>query len=159
MVPAIVLFPHLSNILLILLCGVILLSLLKFPRLTDRLWLAGIASVALIVLISIGQIVSYNRLAERLAQKEATLDTLKSQYASLKSLTQKAKSEFAAVGNDVRLSRQEYGILKERVTAEFDRTIRDIHTVYAAISDEELDRRFTIAVRKARKNLQDNVFK
>lgn len=151
--------PHLSNLVLVLFCGIVLLFLLKSAKLTDKLWLASVASIVVVVLISIGQIVSYNNLAEQLRDKESSLDTLKIEYAKLKSTTESARAEFSDARQNVALSRRELDDLRNKVTAEFERTIREIRGVYANISDEELNRRFNNAVRKARQNFQDNVFK
>ncbi len=159
MISAFTVFSHLSNAFLIVLCGVVLLFLLKSVNLKDRLWLASVVSILLIVLISLGQIASYSTLAQRLQQQEASLDTLKMQYDVLKSETASARTTFGGAKQDVAASRKELGDLRNRVNAEFDRTIREIRNVYANISDEDLNRRFNDAVRKAKQNLQNNVFK
>ncbi len=159
MISAFSVFSHLSNAFLIVLCGVVLLFLLKSVNLKDRLWLASVVSILLIVLISLGQIASYSTLAQRLQQQEASLDTLKMQYDVLKSETASARTTFGEAKQDVAASRKELGDLRNRVNAEFDRTIREIRNVYADISDEDLNRRFNDAVRKAKQNLQNNVFK
>lgn len=151
-------FMQLSNFLLIIACGIILLFLLKSPKLSDKLWLTSVGGVLLIVLISITQIVFYTNLHQQLMDKEAALQTLTAEYAKMKLETKSAHSEFADAGKDVDLSRRELNELRDKVTTEFDRTIREIHAVYANISDAELNRRFNNAVRKARKNLQDKVF-
>lgn len=158
MVLAFSIFTHSPNILVIILSGIIFLFLLKAITFKDKLWLASIVSVLLIAFIAIGQIVSYSNLMEKIQAKEEALENTKKEYAKLKSETESARSMFADAKGDVTLSRQELNDLRNKVTAEFDRTIREIRGVYANISDEELNRRFNNAVRKARQNLQNNVF-
>ena len=158
MIPAVSIFTNISNVVLIILCGVVLLFLLKSITFKDKLWMASVASVLLIVLISIGQIVSMNDLAQHLRDREAALDTMKMAYATLKAETESAQSTFSNAKRDVSLSRQELDQIRSKVTAEFERTVREIRGVYANISDEELNRRFNNAVRKARLHLENNVF-
>ena len=158
MVLALSVVSQLSNAILIFLCGVVLLFLLKSINLKDKLWLASIISILLVVLISLSQVVSYYGLVDRLREREAALDTLKTEYAALKSETEAARSTFGNAKKEVALSRKELEDLRTKVNAEFDRTIREIRSVYADISDEELDRRVNNAVRKAREHLRANVF-
>jgi ABC-type nickel/cobalt efflux system permease component RcnA len=146
-------FTHVSNAVLILLCGVILLFLLKKVNVRDKLWIASVAGTLLIVFISINQIVTYNNLMEQLRDKEAAVAVLTAEYAKLKSESASARSTVADARKDVSLSRQELDELRKKVNAEFERTIREIRSVYANISDEQLSRRFNNAVRKARQNL------
>jgi membrane-associated HD superfamily phosphohydrolase len=158
MVLAFSIFTHWSNVLVIILSGVVVLFLLKSINLRDKLWLASVVSIAIIALLSVGQIVSHNNLIEQLREKELALDTLKSDYAALKTETEPARLKFADAKESVSMSRRELDDLRTKVTAEFERTIREIRSVYANISDEELNRRFNNAVRKARQNFQNNVF-
>lgn len=158
MVPALSVVSQLSNAVLLFLCGVILLFLLKSVNLKDKLWLASVVSVLLVVLISLTQIASYYSLVERLREREEALESLKTAYAALKSETDAARETYAGAKKDVTLSRYELNELKSKVNTEFDRTVRDIRSVYAGISDEELNRRFSDAVRKAKQNFQKNVF-
>jgi hypothetical protein len=158
MVLAFSLFTHWSNILVIILCCVIALFLLKFINLKDKLWLASVAGTAVVALLSIMQIVSYNRLVEQLQEKESALESLKGEYAKLKVETESARTVFADAKEGVSLSRRELDEIRSKVNAEFERTIHEIKTVYANISDEEINRRFNNAVRKARLNLKNNVF-
>ena len=158
MIPVISVFSQFSNALLIFLCGVVLLYLLKSIHLKDRLWLASVASILVIVLVSLGQIASYYSMNERLRAREAALDTLKLQYTSLKSSTETARLTYGGAKQDVVSSRKELDEIRSRVDAEFDRTIREIRRVYSDISDEELNRRVDAAVRTAKQNLRKNVF-
>jgi hypothetical protein len=158
MVLAFSLFTHWSNILVIILCCVIALFLLKFINLKDRLWLASVAGISIVALLSVMQIVSYSNLIEQLREKESALESLNGEYAKLKAETESARAVFAGAKEGVSLSRRELDEIRSRVNAEFERTIHEIKTVYANISDEELHRRFNNAVRRARQNLQNNVF-
>ena len=158
MVLAFSIFAHWSNVLVIILSGVVVLFLLKSINLKDKLWVASVVSIAFVALLSVEQIVSYSNLIERLREKESALETLKSEYATLKTKTESARLTFADAREGVSMSRRELDDLRTRVTVEFERTIREIKGVYANISDEELNRRFNNAVRKARQNLQNNVF-
>jgi predicted nuclease with TOPRIM domain len=158
MVLAFSIFTHWSNLLVIVLSCIVILYLLKSVNLRDRLWLASVVSIAIIALLSLQQIVSYNNLIEQMREKESALESLKTDYATLKAETESARSTFAEAREGVSISRQELNELRTRVNAEFERTIREIKSVYANISDEELNRRFNNAVRKARLNFQNNVF-
>lgn len=158
MILAMILFENFSNAVLIVLCGIVLLFLLKSIRVGDKLWVASVASAILIVIISVVQIVSYNNLAKQIEQKEAVLDTLRCEYAKLKSETEAAQPRYIEAKEAVSMSRQEFQDLQNKVTAEFERTIQEIRKVYANISDEELNRRVNNAVRRARFNLQNSVF-
>ncbi len=149
---------YLSNAVLIILCGMILLFLMKSMKLNDRLWIISVASVVLIVVISIVQMVSYGNLSEQVREKEAALDTLRTEYAILKSETSTARIAYADAKNSVTMSHREYEDLEKEVNREFERTIDEIRTVYSNISDEDLDRRANDAIRKARLNLKKNVF-
>jgi len=151
-------FAHWSNALIVILSCIVFLFLLKSTNLKDKLWLASVASLLIVALISIGQIVAYNNLVDQLKEKETALENLQTEYTKLKSETDAARSTFTDARGDVWVSRQELDDLRAKVKTEFERTIRDIHVVYADISDEELNRRFNNAVRKARQNLQNNVF-
>ncbi len=151
-------FAYLSNAILIFLCGIILLFLLKSIKVNDRLWIAGLISVLLIVFISITQMVSYNNLAEQVREKEAVLDTLRIEYARLKSRTSAAQIAYVDAKNTVTMSRLEFDDLQKRVNSEFERTISEIRSLYSQISDEELDRRANNAIRRARSNLKNNIF-
>jgi septal ring factor EnvC (AmiA/AmiB activator) len=151
-------FTHVSNALLVLLCGVVLVFLLKKVNVRDKLWLASVASVVLIVFISIDQMVVYYNLLQQLSDKEAAIALLTKEYARMKSETAEAGSTFNETKKEVSLSRRELEELRKKVNSEFEQTIRDIRGVYADISDEELNRRFNNAVRRARKNLNTIVF-
>jgi hypothetical protein len=159
MVLAFSIFTHWPNLLVIVLSCIVILFLLKSTNLKDRLWLASVISIAIIALLSLQQIVSNSNLISQLQEKESALESLKTDYATLKAETESARSTFAEAKEGVSTSRQELNELRTRVNAEFERTIRDIKSVYANISDEDLNRRFNNAVRKARQNLQNNVFK
>ena len=158
MVLAFSIFAHWSNVLVIILSGVVVLFLLKSINLKDKLWVASVVSIAFVALLSVEQIVSYSNLIEQLREKESALETLKSEYATLKTKTESARSSLADAKEGVSMSREQLNELRTKVTAEFERTIREIKSVYASISDEELNRRFNNAVRKARQNFQNNVF-
>ena len=158
MVLAFSLFTQWSNILVIVLSCVIALFLLKSIDLKDKLWLASVAGIAIVALLSLVQIFSYGRLIEQLQERESALESLKGEYAKLKVETESARAVFAGAKEGVSLSRRELDEIRSRVNAEFERTIHEIKTVYANISDEELNRRFNNAVRKARLNLKNNVF-
>ncbi len=158
MVLALSIFVHWPNALIIILSSIVLLFLMKSISLKDKLWLASVVSILIVAVLSIGQIVSYNNLIEQIRNKEAALENVKDEYARLKTGTESARSIFADARKDVSVSRQELDDLRTKVTAEFERTIREIRSVYANISDEELNRRFNNAVRKARQNFQNNVF-
>jgi hypothetical protein len=158
MVLAFSIFTHWSNLLVVVLSCVVILFLLKSVNLRDKLWLASVVSIAIIALLSVQQIVSYSNLISQLQEKESALDSLKTDYAKLKTETESARATFAEAKERVSKSRQDLMDLRTRVNAEFERTIREIKSVYANISDEDLNRRFNNAVRKARQNLQNNVF-
>jgi hypothetical protein len=152
-------FVHFSNAVLITLSGLVLVFLLKSIRVTDKLWIASVVSVLLIVLISIAQIVSYNELSERVRQQEAVLDTLRTEYARLKDETGVARAAYIDAKNTITMSRQEFGELEKAVGAEFERTMNEIRGVYSQISDEDLNRRANNVIRRARLNLKNNVFR
>ncbi len=158
MVTAFSFVTQMSNAVLIFLCGIVLLFLLKSIKLNDKLWLASVVSILIIVLITLSHTASYYSLAEKLREQEEALNTLKVEYAVMKSQTDSARATFGDAKRDVALSRTELNELQSKVNAEFDRTVREIRSVYADISDEELNRRFNNAVRKARQNFQKNVF-
>ncbi len=158
MVLAFSIFTYFPNAILIALSGVILLFLLKSINLASKLWVASAASAFVIALVSLLQIFSLNGLAEDLREREAVVDSLSRKYARLKSETIQARSAFSDSGSEVKLSRKELDELQMKVNAEFDRTVAEIRSVYADISDEELNRRVNSAVRKARRNLQTRVF-
>ena len=158
MVIAFLQFAQFSNAVLIVLCGIVLLFLLKSIKVTDKLWIASVVSILLVVFISIGQMVSSNELSEKVRQKEAYLDTLRIEYANLKSETSAARVAYNDAKDEVTMSRREFDELQKEVNAEFERTISEIRTVYSGISDEELNRRANNAIRKARFNLKNNVF-
>ena len=158
MVLALFFFTHWSNVLAIILCCIVVLFLLKSINIKDKLWLASVVSIAIVALLSVEQIVSYSNLLEQLREKESALDSLKCEYATLKAQTESARSTFAEAKQVVSVSRKELDDLRTKVNAEFERTILEIRSVYADISDEELNRRFNNAVRKARQNFQNNVF-
>ena len=158
MVPAFVIFAHWSDIIIIFLCAIVFVFLLKSIKLNDRLWLGSVVSVIIVALLSVDHIVSYGSLMEQLREKEAALESMKEDYQKLKTETKSARATFASAKEGVVMSRQEMDDLRARVNAEFERTIGEIRRVYANISDEELNRRFNNAVRKARQNLQNNVF-
>jgi len=158
MVLAFSVFTHWSNILVIILSCIVVLFLLKSINLKDRLWLASVASIAVVALLSVAQIISSNNLAEQLRVKELALESLKEDYAKLQIDTESARTMFTEAKEGVSISRRELDEIRSRVNAEFERTIHEIKTVYANISNEELNRRFNNAVRKARLNLQNNVF-
>ncbi|HEY6952929.1 MAG TPA: hypothetical protein VI758_11010 [Bacteroidota bacterium] len=158
MVHALSFFSQLSDFIVIILCCVVFLFLLKSINLRDKLWLASVAAVGIVALLSIVQIVSYADIAEQLRQKEMTIDTLKNDYARLKSETESARASFTNAKTSIAVSRQELSDLRKKVNTEFERTIKEIRAVYADIADEELDRRFNNAVRKSRQNFQKNIF-
>lgn len=158
MVLALFMLTQVSNVVLIMLCGIVLLFLLKTMKPTDKLWLASVASILCIVLLAMSQIASYNNLSQQLQDKEAALQVLTAEYARVKAATESARASYSDARKDVSISRQEFDDLRNKVTAEFERTIREIRSVYAEISDEELNRRFNNAVRKARQHLRENVF-
>ncbi len=158
MIIAFLSFVNLSNALLIFLCGIVLLFLLKSIRISDKLWVASFVSVLLIVLISITQTVSYNSLYEQMREKEAMLDTLRIDYAKMKSETVAARVVYADAKTDVTMSRREFENLQKQVNAEFERTVSEIRSVYSQITDEDLDRRANNAIRRARLNLRTNIF-
>ncbi len=158
MVLAFLQIVYLSNAVLIVFCGVILLFLLKSMKIRDKLWIASIVSILLIVLTSIIQIVSYNNLWEEVRQKESLLDTLRTEYAKLKSESAAARVTYADTKNAIRMSRQEFDQLQKNIDDEFERTVAEIRSVYANISDEDLDRRANNAIRKARYNLKNTIF-
>ena len=158
MIPAFTILSQLSNACLIFLSGIVLLYLLKSMNLKDKFWFASIVSILFIVLISLGQIASYYGLVAQLREKEQALDTLKLQYAMLKSSTEAAGSAYGETKRDVAESRKQLEAIRAKVDAEFNRIIREIRKVYSNISDEEMNRRFNDAVRTAKQNLRNNVF-
>lgn len=159
MVLALSLVGQWSNVLIVLLSIVILVFLLRSIQITNKLWLSSFIAVILIGLITISHIVAYNSLTEQLKNQEAAIDTMKANYEILKSESVAAQGAYEESRNGVKTSREDLAIMKQRLNTEFDKAIRDIRTVYAGISDEELDRRANNAVRKARQTLQKNVFR
>ncbi len=158
MIPAFTFLSQLSNACLIFLSGIVLLYLLKSLNLKDKFWFASVVSILFIVLISLGQIASYYGLVAQLREKEQALESLKVQYAVLKSSTEAAGSAYGKTKRDVAESRRQLEAVRAKVDAEFNRTIREIRKVYSTISDEEMNRRFNDAVRTAKQNLRNNVF-
>lgn len=152
------LFPW-SNGLLVIFSAIILLFLLKSINLKDRLWLFAFVAALLIAAVTIYQIVGYNNLIEQLRDREAKIAALEKEYQEKKLKIASARSSFDSATKDVAGSRSELDAVRKKANAEFDRTISEIKTIYADISDEELDRRFNDAVTKARRNFKNNVFK
>ncbi len=155
---ALVVFSQWSNFFLVLLSVIILVFLLRTVQIRNRLWIASFIAAILVGLISISHIVAYNSLLEQLKNQEAALESMKSTYEKLKSESVAARGNYDDSRSNVKSSREELEVIKQRLNTEFDKAIREIRAVYAGISDEELDRRVNNAVRKARQNLQKNVF-
>jgi peptidoglycan hydrolase CwlO-like protein len=159
MVLALVFLGQWSNILVVFLSLVVLVSLIRWINFKDKVWLSGFVAVILVALISVLQIFAYNNLADQLSDKEVALETMSNNYTKLKSASDEARATYDDVRKNVHTSKSELDDLQRKVNAEFERTVAEIKRIYADISDEELDRRVNAIVRKANRNLQNNVFK
>jgi Skp family chaperone for outer membrane proteins len=159
MVLALVFFGQWSSILVVFLCLVVLASLIRSINVKDKVWLSGFVAILLVALISVLQIFAYSNLAEQLSGKEAALETMSNNYTKLKSESENGRTTYDDLRKNVHTSKSELDDLQRKVNAEFERTVAEIKRIYADISDEELDRRVNAIVRKANRNLQNNVFK
>ncbi len=158
MVLAFVIFNQWSSAFLALLSVIILIFLFRSIQITNKLWLASVVSAVLIGIISVAHIFAYNSLLDRLKNQEAALEEMKSKYETMKAETAAARETYNDSRANATSSKEDLEKRKAKLNTEFDKAVGEIRSVYAGISDEELDRRVNSAVRKARQNLQHNVF-
>lgn len=158
MILALLLSLQWPNVLLVLVSLAVLVSLVRIINLKDTRWIVSFLGMIMIAVLGIYQILAHNNALEQLREKEALIESMKQDYAKLKSETASARTTYDDAKKETDLSRVELDILRRKVSAEFDRTTTEIKRIYSGISDEDLDRRFNDAVRKSRNNLQKNVF-